>query len=290
MTFPRAAAIAELGWSAPQRLEWHDFVRRLAALFPRYDALALPHAESAFAVQANTHFNRGANTVTVDLTTQAGYGDIRYTLDGRQPTARSPRYAAPLTLSMPVELRAATFADGVRLSHPRVVALRPELAQRRSSRELKLCSNDIALGLEDDAPLHGPRAVFDVDIQKPCWIFPDADLDGVGSVVAAVGQVPFNFQIGEALGKVRFAAPVTPAGELEVHQDTCEGELLARLPLAPATVSDAVTVLPPAATRALSGRHDLCLQFAQKFAPPASDPIWVLDWIQLVQGPPRSVQ
>jgi len=131
-------------------------------------------------------------------------------------------------------------------------------------------------------PREGPRAVFSVDIQNPCWIYRDVDFDRVRSTVAAVGQLPFNFQIGDDVKKIRFATPTTRDGELEVRLDNCDGPLVARLPLAPATASPAVTVLPRAATAPASGRHDACLRFAQ----PALEPYWVLDWIRFDEAAP----
>ena len=211
MTFPRAAAIAELGWSEPHRRDWRDFERRVASLPARYAALGMPYAASAFAPPAAA---RGG--------------------------------------------------------------------QRRASHALKLCSEHIALALEDDAPLAGPRAVFAVDIQNPCWIFAGAELDRVRALEARVGQVPFNFQIGADVHKIVFEAPATPEGELVVHLDRCDGEVIARLPLAPATASHAVTQLARAPIAPRTGRHDLCMKFAQ----PRLDPLWVLDSVELVAERP----
>ena len=279
MTFPRAAAIAETGWSMPERRNWPDFVKRLAPQFGRYDVLQLPYADSAFAVRATSDY--ATTQASVSLSTQTGYGDIRYTLDGSDPTTRSSRYAGLLEIPLPGELRAATFAGDARLSRPRTIALRREFAQRRTSHELKLCSANIDLSLEDDAPVRGPRAVFMMDINNPCWIFPGADLSLVTRLVAAVGQVPFNFQIGEDVKKIKFASPTTPDGELEVHLGSCDGEVIARLPLAPAVASNGVTVLPAVPIASRPGKHDLCLRFAQRFSQPAIDPVWALDWINL---------
>ena len=213
MTFPRAAAIAELGWSQPGRREWGDFKRRLQAQPALYAALGMPYAKSVFGMA------------------------------GR---------AAP--------------------ENPFV--------QQRMSRELKLCTDHISLDLEDDAPPRGPRATFLVDIQNPCWIFPGASLDRVRSIVASVGQVPFNFQIGEDVKKITFPPPATPEGELEVHLGTCDGKLLARLPLAPAAKSNGVTTLPSVEVHPPPGKHDLCLRFAQR----GVDPLWVIDSIRLVES------
>ena len=217
MSFPRAAAIAELGWSRPERREWSDFQRRLAAMPARYDALGMSYARSAFAAGA------------------------KLAADGKFP------------------------ASGARLR----------------SQELKLCSENIALSLEDDAPLRGPRAVFLVDIRNPCWIVPAVDLGRARSLTASVGQVPFNFQIGEDARKITFAAPATAEGELVVQQDSCEGTILARMPLAPAVQSNAVTTLAPARLAQAQGTHDLCLRFAQR----RLDPMWVVDSIELGEAP-----
>ena len=68
---------------------------------------------------------------------------------GTTNRTRIEDYEHAITVSLPGELRAATFADdGARLSHTRVLPLRRELMQRRASRELKLCTDNIALGLE----------------------------------------------------------------------------------------------------------------------------------------------
>ena len=278
MTFPRAGAIAELGWSAPERRDWKDFTRRVAASFARYEALGVPYSEAVFAVSARMS-EAGART-RVELSRQADFGDIRYTLDGSEPNPRSPRYGAPLMVERPALLRVATFASGERLS--RIRAIHVDGLQRRTSHELDLCGNAIALALEDDAPLRGRRAVFSVDIQNPCWIYRGVELDRVRSALAAVGQLPFNFQIGDDAKKIRFAAPQTREGELEIHLDTCDGRLLARMPLAPAVQSQAVTVLPRAAVEGASGRHDVCLRFAQ----PALEPLWVLESIRFDEAAP----
>jgi hexosaminidase len=129
--------------------------------------------------------------------------------------------------------------------------------------------------LEDDAPIRGPRAVFLIDIENPCWIYKDADLGHATHFVAAVGQLPFNFQIGADREQIHFPTPASAEGDLEVRRDHCDGDLLARLPLRPAVGSDTVTRLPEALLAAHGGHHDLCLRFAQ----PALDPLWAIDWV-----------
>jgi hexosaminidase len=201
MAFPRAAAIAEVGWSLSK--DWAGFSERLPAQLERYKVLDVRFAEAPL-----------------------------------------PRPVDPL---------------------------------RRISHEMALCTDKIALSLEDDAPIAGDRAVFKVDIMNPCWLFKGADLSKADALVAAVGQVPFNFQIGDAVKEISLPKPATPAGELEVRIDDCKGERIAVLPLAPAIGNFAVTTLPPAKITPREGKHDLCLTFTRN----SIDPIWALDSIEL---------
>jgi hexosaminidase len=158
---------------------------------------------------------------------------------------------------------------------PEAVAEQPG---RRTSFQLESCSQKILLALEDDGPVQGERAVFLVDIMNPCWLYRDVDLSAVTGIAASVGQVPFNFQIGDDIKMFPLRKPQTPAGELEVRMDGCEGEKIATLPLAPAAKNNGVTALAPVAIAKRTGLHDLCFTFTQA----RIDPFWVIDAVQLV--------
>ena len=207
MAVPRAAALAEIGWSPPERLDFAGFRTRLQSAIGWYRALGFGYADTEFA----------------------------------SPSPVPPR--------------------------------------RRRSQELRTCSEKLVLNLEDDAPVHGERAVFLVDIMEPCWIFEDADLTGITSIAATVGQFPFNFQIGKDRDAIRLREPRSPEGELEIRVDGCDGEPLAVLPLAPAVGNAAVTRLPTAAFAGHSGPHDLCLAFTGR----GIDPMWAIDSIELLE-------
>jgi hexosaminidase len=279
MSFPRAAAIAELGWSSPERRNWNDFQRRVPALLARYDTLKIPYADSAFAVRIAPDFQHASASAKVSLSKQLDVGAIRYTLNGTEVASDSPRYSAPFTVPLPTVVRAASFAGAQKLSRTSLRTLDSAQARYRSSAELKLCSESIALALEDDAPLQGARAVFHLDIQNPCWIFEQADLDTVDRIVAAVGDVPFNFQIGDAVNDIKLVEAETESGELLVFLDRCAGVPITRIPLAATANRHAVSVLPAAPIAAQHGRHDLCFKFAQA----GIDPMRTLDWVQLVR-------
>ena len=208
MTWPRAAALAELAWSPPERIGWDDFLQRLPAEFERYRMLGVSFSEDVFA---------------------------------------PPRKLGPF--------------------------------DRHMSQDLKSCSNKLELNLEDDAPVNGPRAVFLIDIMDPCWILPAADVSQASGLTVAVGQLPFNFQIGKDRESIHLNPAHSAAGELEVRVDQCEGAPLVVLPLASAVDNDAVTVLPAVSLPHLTGTHQLCFKFAQH----GIDPMWAIDWVQLSQ-------
>jgi hexosaminidase len=215
MTWPRAAAIAELGWSTPQLRDWDGFSSRLAVHRKRLDDLGIPAAKA----------------------------------EGVAPVKDSVH------------------------------------ASRREDRELELCQSNIALALEDDAPLSGPRESFLMDIMNPCWIWRNADLSRASSISAAVGQIPFNFEIGDMINDVVVNSPVTAEGELTVRLGTCDGPVVAALPLAPAINNQAVSDLPAADLELPKGtalHSDLCISFNRA----GIDPLWGIDWVQINRGSP----
>ena len=276
LMFPRASAIAEIGWSPEGPRDLPGFARRLAPQIDRLAKLGIAAAPTAFAPVATGRFDPAAGRVAVALSAEAGL-PIRYTLDGTAPGPRSPSYVAPLSLALPARLRAASF-DGAR-ALPGGLDRRYDAAtvRRKDDRELRPCANKIPLALEDDWPAAGPRASFLLDILQPCWIYDAAPLDGIDAIAIDVGQLPFNFQVGTDRDAVRFRPPATPAGEFEVRVGGCEGERIAVLPLAPAVANPGVTRLTASVTPR-TGAADLCVTYTAR----GPDPLWAVAAVQLV--------
>jgi hexosaminidase len=271
MLFPRAAAVAESGWSV--RKDWTGFADRLPAELARYRALGESFDEAPLIVRALAEPDGAGAKVT--LLGAEDVGEIRYTLDGSAPTTAAALYAGPLAAKLGVTVRAAAYRNGEALAAPSAFHVDQRSIRTRRSQELDACSNGILLNLEDDGPVRGERAKFLIDVMNPCWIYRGANLSGVSAIEVAVGQIPFNFQIGADIEKIRFRPPATPDGELEIRAG-CEGAVLATLPLAPAAKSNAVTVLK--APIAGDGRQDLCFTFTQK----TIEPMWAIDRVTLV--------
>jgi hexosaminidase len=280
MALPRAAALAEVGWSSPQR-SWPDFLKRLASMSARYRAFDLDYADSVFGIYARLARTAGAISVTLSNLTElkdAGLDPtIRYTLDGQEPNANSMLYTAPLKVAAGTEIRAATFFGSDQVSRTWSERLDEHTGVRHSSHDLELCSNGVGLLLEPSGNGGSTRAPLAVDIMNPCWIYRDADLAHGPQVLAAVAALPFNYELGSDAAKIRVGNNQTPEGELEVHVDGCDTAAFIVLPLAAAAHHDGVTVLPAQKLPPLAGRHDLCLRFAR----PSLDPLWALDWVEI---------
>lgn len=277
MAFPRAMAVAETAWSPADRKNWKDFADRLPAELERSRTLGQAVDESALRVRAlASPQGQGA---TVRLLGPEDVGEIRYTLDGAAPTAGSALYQAPLATPLGVTLRAQAFRNGQALAPASDIKIDGRTIRTRASQDLKTCREDLVLNLEDDAPVRGERARFLIDIMNPCWVYEGADLSGVSQIEVAVGQLPFNFQIGKDIEKIKFWPPATPNGELEVRQGSCAGAIVATLPLAPAVTSQGVTVLR-APIAGAAGAKDLCFTFTQK----SVDPMWAVDRVTLIAG------
>jgi hexosaminidase len=213
----------------------------------------------------------------VELAKQADAGDIRYTLDGGPAGPESQEFEAAFDVQQGTVLQAATF-DGARLlARAPPLTIGAAALARRSGGDLKPCSGTLVLRLEDDAPLEGERALFNVDIIDPCWTWPDADLARGSSVRVAVGQLPFNFQIGRDADAIRRGDARTAAGELELRTGDCRGDPVAVIPLAVAAAHPGVSILGPATIPPQPGGGNLCLRFAR----PAIDPIWAIQWVEI---------
>jgi hexosaminidase len=276
-TFPRLAALAEVTWSPVGARDWPGFLERLAVQFARYRALGIGYADTAFAPRHRLSPGQEPDRLRIELSNQADFGEIRYTLEGSEPGPASARYMAPFEADVGATLRAAVFDGNLPLATAVETRLETWLLRLRTDENLRQCAGKLLLRLEDDAPLEGERAFFNVDIVEPCWIWADADLDEVKTLRVAVGQLPFNFQIGADADTIRRGDARTSVGELEVRVGNCESEPVAVVPLAAAASNPGVTILPVARIPARAGRQDLCLRFAR----PTIDPIWAIQWAEL---------
>ena len=110
MTYPRAAALAEVVWSDKSQRDFYNFSQRLTGHFKRYNAYGINAAESFFEVQGTLVPENGQ--VRVSLQSPDPNARIHYTLDGSPPSLQSMKYAAPFIVSESSEIKAAAFEAG----------------------------------------------------------------------------------------------------------------------------------------------------------------------------------
>ena len=279
MAFPRAAAVAEAGWTAQADRNWQGFLSRLPTEMARFSRLGVAEDDSAFAIDLKTA-PQGVGAARVTLANQTGFGQVRYSLNGQPPTAASHLFTEPLRVTLPVRLQAATFVGPRRIS-PVLEELLDEVSVRtRVSQQLTLCPGTLPLILEGQTAEGGTRPAFLVQIMNPCWIWPDADLSDIAAVKLDFVAAPFNLQLGAELAKVVHRPASSPGGEIQVRLDNCDtGELLAASPLPEGQIRLTATVTLPAQ----KGVHALCFAYAGA----RNDPIWGLRQVELV---PRTVE
>ncbi len=104
---PRMAALAEVGWTAPEKKDFRQFTGRMANMFHQYDAFGFNYARHLFNVQPQVTIEKGKGIV-VNLSTFDN-APIYYTLDGTEPTEAAQLYTEPVVLDKTCTIKAAVI-------------------------------------------------------------------------------------------------------------------------------------------------------------------------------------
>ena len=299
--FPRLAAVAEVAWSPMAARNWDNFLARLPAQLRRYRALGIGYSDGAFA--ADIKIDGGANTVLsgspakIALGNQTDFGQIRYTIDGSEPTLESPRYSTAFSVTLPVTVKAAVFTeDGKPLAATRSRHFDRQALLSVDTQGLRNCHDGGPLGLRvpllpdmqsiDTSDKGTP--VYNVDLFYACWTYPQARLDGVAAIRVDAARLARNYGLAHDQSKVHQypSSAGAPQGELEVLRG-CDGETLVKVPLPVGdNVGERFTLEAPLPPR--EGIHDLCLRFTA----PIQGPLYAIGAVQLIeataQSPPTS--
>ncbi|KRE85904.1 beta-hexosaminidase [Rhodanobacter sp. Soil772] len=278
--FPRLDALSEVAWSPAGTNHWPGFLARLPAQFERYRAQHVNVADSAFAVDIATDRNLALATgkATVTLSNQADFGAIHYTLDGSAPTPAAPRYDAPFNVTLPVTVRAASFAaDGSGLAAPRErVFDRAALLSLPGSTLPNCPGSDFRLRLQPMPDAKSAQPVYAVNVFDTCQQFPATWMDGVAAIHVDAVRLPRNFALAHEQKLVVSRPHATPFGELVVHADQCDGPVLASMPL-PDPAHSTRNFTLAAALPAQQGEHALCLIYTA----PIDGPLYAIGRVTL---------
>ncbi|MGL4956409.1 MAG: glycoside hydrolase family 20 protein [Bacteroidales bacterium] len=109
MLLPRLAALSEIAWTAPEKKNWTDFLKRLTNLFAIYERENWNTAKHLMEVGLTTNPNMETGTVDISLAT-LGSASIYYSLDGSEPTLQSNLYKVPFAITPNQIVKAVTVA------------------------------------------------------------------------------------------------------------------------------------------------------------------------------------
>lgn len=258
--FPRIDALAEALWTPAARHDWPGFLARLPAQLARYRQAHISYADSAFApdiaIDMQAALASGRSRLT--LATQSGFGRLRYTLDGGAPSARSALYQGPLTVTLPLTVRATDYApDGSVLATRSRRFDRASLLSRDSSALANCPDSPFRLRVQPLPDVTSMAPVYPIDLFDSCQQWPAAPLDRIDAVHLQMARLPRNYALAHEASKVVRRPAASAHGELVIH-DGCAGAVLASLPLPdPATTPRRFAL--DARLPALHGTHDLCL-------------------------------
>ncbi len=121
MVWPRAAALAEIGWMPAGPRNFEDFATRLKADLSRLSRLKVSYAKRLLDIRASTQFSDAGGSASRQLQVRLDKLDsdsqIIYTLNGKEPLEGAPgtvEYSAPINLNKTTTVRAVTIPLGER--------------------------------------------------------------------------------------------------------------------------------------------------------------------------------
>ncbi len=280
--FPRAAAVAEIVWSDKYKRDFVSFLDRVRPQMQRWERAGVQVADSAFAVDFKLDGTRGEalrdNKVKVNLTTQAGYGTIRYTLDGKEPTAKSKAFKDTLTVKPGTTVRAVAFDKaGQPTASPRSFDTSRQALLTRNASDMVACPRG-SLGLRVPATAGAKEnaPAYNINIFDTCTAYPAAPLDVAKGFTVDVVRLARHYGLAHEEKALRRHYAVTTHGELVISANCIEAAksegkvkptVVATFPLpdpntAPTRFSFSGT-LPK-----MDGDTDMCFQFTSSLQDP----------------------
>lgn len=115
MAYPRLWAVSENGWTPKRLHDWDDFVDRVRIKSRYMEEDGVRISRSVF--NPWVHHDGNGRVIKVWLTSELSSPEIRYTLDGTDPTWRSPLYSDTLIIEKTCMLKAAIFDGRTRLGN-----------------------------------------------------------------------------------------------------------------------------------------------------------------------------
>ena len=120
MMFPRALAVAEIGWTPQDIRSWDDFKPRMNANIPILQRKGINAFTLSDDIEATMKVDTVNKQIQVYLDAEKYPAEIRYTTDGTNPTASSALYTEAIQVKDSADIRAAIFRGGEMQGTPTV--------------------------------------------------------------------------------------------------------------------------------------------------------------------------
>lgn len=111
MTWPRAAALAEVFWTPRSEQSWTDFESRLPAEYAWLTEMGVDFMPPSPKVPINVVVADGATKLDFGSSDNQ-FVKLRYTTDGTEPSTASPEFTGPVEVTSNKVLKAAYFTAG----------------------------------------------------------------------------------------------------------------------------------------------------------------------------------
>ena len=112
MMFPRALAVAEIGWTPQENRDWQDFKPRMNAQLPILQRKGIHAFTLSNEIEVTMNVDTVKREIAVVLDAEKYPAEIRYTTDGTTPTPQSTLYKGAILVKDSADIRAAIFSDG----------------------------------------------------------------------------------------------------------------------------------------------------------------------------------
>ncbi|HAY3550258.1 family 20 glycosylhydrolase [Elizabethkingia meningoseptica] len=114
MIFPRMMALAEVAWGTSNPEEYKNFEARVIQHFKTLDRKGIDYSTAIYEVDGKATAKDGQ--VFYNLTSANQPENIRYTIDGSEPTMQSNVYSKPINVDKTMTVKSAYFENGKKVS------------------------------------------------------------------------------------------------------------------------------------------------------------------------------
>ncbi|MEY8684960.1 family 20 glycosylhydrolase [Bacteroides sp. AN502(2024)] len=121
LLFPRLAAVAEVAWTQPDQKDWALFLKGMDRYNEHLAGKGIVYARSMYNIQHKVTPENGVLQVKLECIRPDV--EIRYTVDGSEPTATSPLYTGSFTVTTTQTIRSATFVQGEQMGQTLVLPI-----------------------------------------------------------------------------------------------------------------------------------------------------------------------